>query len=58
MTYIAAAIRETPLKVRYNNPILNNLNKFINTNKEGEITLTISNLHSILQHNFPHLFST
>lgn len=58
MTYIVAAIRETPLKVRYNNPVLNNVNKFINTNKDGNITITTSNLFNILQKGFPQLFTT
>lgn len=48
MTYIVAAIKETPLKVRYSNPVLNNVNKFINTNKDGDITITTSNLFNIL----------
>lgn len=58
MTYIAGAIRETPLKVRYNNPIINNTNKFINTNKNGEVTMSTGNLFNILRNGFPQLFTS
>ena len=35
MTYIAAAIKETPTKKRYKNPILNEFNRRLTTNKLG-----------------------
>jgi hypothetical protein len=35
MTYIAAAIKETPAKNRYKNPILNEFNRRLTTNRNG-----------------------
>lgn len=58
MTYIAAAIKETPTKKRYKNPILNEFNRRLTTNKLGQQVITISELTSIFAQSFPHLFGT
>jgi hypothetical protein len=36
MTYIASAIKGTPSKKKYKNPILNEFNRRITTNKNGQ----------------------
>lgn len=58
MTYIASAIKGNPSKKKYKNTILNEFNKRLTTNKNGQQVITISELTSILSQSFPHLFGT
>lgn len=58
MTYIAAAVKETPIKKKYNNVILNEVNRRLTTNKLGQQVLNTSELIIPLMQTFPQLFST
>lgn len=58
MTYITAAIKETPIKKKYNNVILNEVNRRLVTNKLGEQVLSTSELITPLMQTFPQIFST
>lgn len=58
MTYIAAAVKETPIKKKYNNVILNEVNRRLTTNKLGQQVLNTSELITPLMQTFPQLFST
>lgn len=58
MSYIVGAIKGTPAKRRYTNPVINEFNRRLTTNKYGQKVLTISELNAILSQAYPHIFTT
>jgi len=58
MSYIVSSIKGTPPKRKYVNPVINEFNRRLTTNKYGQKVLTISELNTILSQAYPHIFTT